>query len=84
MSKKTYSFEVITQHLAIEKDEVIEYIQEKIIRPYDDENLIFDEEDFGRLALICELKENCSPNIESLQVILHLIDQIHHLQRSQN
>ncbi len=81
MKKITYSLEVITQKVGLQKNEVIRYVEEKVVVPYDYENLLFDEEDFGRLVLISELKRNCEPNDESLHIILHLLDQIHFLQK---
>lgn len=81
MSKITYTLEVITQKIGFREDEVLRFIETKIISPYALDELLFDDEDLERLRLISELQDQCEPNDESLQVILHLIDQIHYLQR---
>ncbi|MDC1174887.1 chaperone modulator CbpM [Bacteriovoracaceae bacterium] len=80
MSKITYTLEVVTQKVGIEEKDILNYIENNIVTPYRNDDLLFDDEDIARLILICELREHCDPNEESLQVILHLIDQIHYLQ----
>ena len=82
MSTTTYTLEIVCQKVGIGKDEIIKYVEKQIITPLDQANLIFDEEDLGRITLVQELKSHCDPNDESLQVILHLIDQIYSLQRN--
>jgi hypothetical protein len=81
MSKLTYTLEVITQKVGIQEDDILRFIENSLISPYSNEELLFDEEDLSRLRLISELQEHCDPNEESLQVILHLIDQIHYLNK---
>lgn len=80
MNLTTYSLEVFCQKVGLGKDEILSYVKNRIISPHDQDNLIFDQEDYTRVALILELKENCNPNDESIEVMLHLIDQIHFLQ----
>ena len=85
MSKITYTLEVITQKIEFDESDILRFIENNIICPYNNnDELLFDEEDLARLRLISELQEQCDPNEESLQVILHLIDQIYflHKQRS--
>lgn len=85
MSKITYTLEVITQKIEFDESDILRFIESNIICPYNNnDELLFDDEDLARLRLISELQEQCEPNEESLQVILHLIDQIHflHKQRS--
>lgn len=81
MKSVTYTLEIVIHETGFKEDEVYALIEHEIIAPYDQSNLIFDEEDLRRLKLVRELKENCEPNFESLQVILHLIDQINYLQK---
>ena len=81
MSKITYTLEVLTQKIGINDKDILRFIENNIISPYNYDELLFDEEDYARLQLICELQEQCEPNDESLQVILHLIDQIHYLHK---
>lgn len=80
MSKITYTIEIILQRVGLREEDVLRYIESNIISPYDEERLLFDDEDLRRLELVCDLKDNCNPNDESLQIMLHLIDQIHYLQ----
>ena|SRR5208283_5029735 len=42
----------------------------------------FSERDLARANLICDLKHNMGVNDEGLDVILHLIDQMHGLRRA--
>lgn len=81
MIKRTYTLEVIIQKIGLEERDILNFIENNIISPYNNDDLLFDDEDLARLGLICELQEHCDPNEESLQVILHLIDQIHYLQK---
>lgn len=81
MSKVTYTIEVITQKIGIHEKDILRFIENSLICPYNHNELLFDEEDLSRLRLISELQEHCEPNEESLQVILHLIDQIHYLNK---
>ncbi len=69
----------ITENYGISELEIQEWIQMKIIHPFDSVALIFDKEDIDRIRLICELKNQCDPNLYSLEVILHLIDQLNYL-----
>ena len=79
MSKEIFHFTYLSQNYGVSREEVVEWIDVEIIHPYDSSDLLFDKEDLRRIGLICELREHCNPNIESLQVILHLIDQLNHL-----
>ena len=81
MSKTTYTLEVITQKIGIQKNDILRFIENSLISPYNNDELLFDEEDLSRLRLISELQEQYETNEESLQVILHLIDQIHYLNK---
>lgn len=57
-----------------------EWIDLKLINPYDSQNMLFDEEDLERMSLILNLQEVHGVDIESTDIILHLLDQIHLLQ----
>ncbi len=60
------------------RDEIIHFIQEEWISPFEQDAL--DDEDVTRIRLIHDLIENLGVNEESVPIILHLIDQIHALQ----
>jgi DNA-binding transcriptional MerR regulator len=77
---KTYSLKLIVEQTGLEEDQIVFFIEQQIIQPFDISEKLFDEEDLARLFLIKDLMEQCNPNSESLEVILHLIDQLHVLQ----
>jgi chaperone modulatory protein CbpM len=82
--KLKYRFTEITQITGIENDEFLTYLQNEWIIPADssdDKEIIFDEEDRARAALIRELKEDFDVNDQSVPVILHLIDEIHSIRK---
>jgi hypothetical protein len=81
MSKRTYTLEVIGQKIGFQEDDILRFVENSLISPYNFDELLFDEEDLARLRLISNLQEQCEPNEESLEVILHLIDQIHYLKK---
>lgn len=81
MKTVTYTLEIILNETGFQEDELNEFIKHEIISPFDEKHLLFDEEDLTRLKLVRELKENCDPNFEALEVILYLVDQINFLQR---
>jgi DNA-binding transcriptional MerR regulator len=81
MRNITYTLEIILDETGFREDDLIDFIEHEIITPFDDTNMVFDEEDLRRLKLIKELRDNCNSNHESLQVILHLVDQVHYLRK---
>ena len=76
MNNKTFEIHYISTHYGVSTEEIIQWVDVEILRPCDPQELLFDDEDLQRIQLICELRDQCNPNIESLQVILHLIDQL--------
>jgi len=81
MTNITYTLEIILDETGFAEEELLEMIEHEVISPFDHSNMMFDQEDLRRLVLVKQLKENCNPNMESLEVILHLLDQIHYLRR---
>lgn len=81
MSKEVYELKYICTEHQLSEQELFDWIELEIIHPYNSERLLFDEEDIRRIAFICELKKDCSANNESLQVILHLLDQVYFLHK---
>jgi hypothetical protein len=81
MKKMTYSLEIVLEKTGLCESDLLELIGLELISPFDHQNLLFDEEDLRRVELIQQLKDNCHSNYESIQVILHLVDQIHYLRR---
>jgi chaperone modulatory protein CbpM len=77
MSKIEISF--ICEELDLDEDTLLRWIESRLIQPADISGPYFDEEDLARLRLMAELKELYDVNDSSMEVILHLIDQIHSL-----
>lgn len=78
---KTYTLEEICVHLLISQETIVTFIEREWITPLDPDAVQFDDEDLGRLRLILELKKNFNVNEEGVDIILHLVDQLHSLQR---
>lgn len=57
-----------------------EFIQREWIVLAEPETGELDEEDLARMNLIEELREEFGVNDESMSIILHLLDQVYHLQ----
>ncbi len=74
---KTYELSFICEELNIDQNTIITWIESQLVIPIKVDELTFDEEDFSRIRLLHEIQETYSSNLESLEVILHLIDQIH-------
>lgn len=74
---KTYELSFICDQLEIDKETIATWVEARLVVPVEPDGLIFDEEDFSRICLIHELQRTYNSNNETLEVILHLIDQIH-------
>ena len=72
------SIEEASQMCGPSRDQIIHYIEEEWIRPF--ERDMFDDEDVSRIRLIHQLMDELGVNEESVPIILHLIDEIHALQ----
>ncbi len=68
--------EEICKTCEIEKNEIIHFIEEKWIYPYNNDQLDFDEEDLARIRLIKVLMGDLGVNEMGVPVILHLVDQL--------
>jgi chaperone modulatory protein CbpM len=77
MSKIELSF--VCEELNLDEATLTRWIELRLIEPADESGPYFDEEDFARLCLMRDLKHIYEVNDPSLEVILHLVDQIHHL-----
>lgn len=63
----------------VEKEIIIQFIEEEWVHPADEEHDDLDEEDLARIRLIKELKDDFGVNDEGLSIILNLIDQLNRL-----
>ena len=76
---KKIEMSVICEELQLEEETVLSWINCQIIQPIDLEGPYFDDEDFGRIRFIADLRKTYNTNDESLEIIMHLVDQIHNL-----
>lgn len=61
-------------------DERLErFLEEEWLRPHQDEELFFDDEDLARARLISELIRDFDLNPDAVSIIMNLLDQIHSL-----
>ena len=60
----------------IKIEEIHQYISDEWLRPFDQKNLLLDQEDLSRIELIYEMSKNLGVNDEGISIILHLIDQL--------
>jgi len=75
MDKIEISF--ICEELDLDEETILNWVQCRLVQPVELEGPLFDKEDFGRLRLMADLRKSCNTNDESLEVIMHLVDQIH-------
>ncbi len=76
-----YTLMEVARNLGTDETTIIAYVRNEWIIPADEQAPAFDEEDVARCRLIHELERLFGVNEESLPIILHLLDQIHLLQR---
>lgn len=77
MKKIEMSF--ICDEFDLEPETVLSWVECRLVQPVDTEGPFFDEEDLSRIRLIAELRKTYDTNDDLLEVLMHLIDQIHFL-----
>jgi len=77
----TYTIEEICIQLSLPRETVEAFVEREWIAPVDCDSKRFDEEDHRRMRFILELKNDFSVNDEGVDIILHLLDQLHTLRR---
>ncbi len=75
-----YRIEEVAQIIAVDRDVLVQFIENHWIEPVEFEQL--DHEDLARARLIAELTEDFGVNAEAVPIILHLIDQLHRVHAS--
>ena len=81
MPNKKYSIVELCEELEINESEIFKTIEREWIVPLHGKGDVFNEEDLSRLQLILELKNDFHVNNEGIDLVLHLIDQLHSFQR---
>lgn len=76
----TFKLEDASLQCGVDTNTILEFISAEWIKPTDPIKLILDEEDIARIQLIWDLKRELGVNDESVPIILHLIDELNHLQ----
>ena len=77
MRKIELSF--ICEELELDEEIVLSWVKCRLVQPMDLEGPIFDEEDYSRICFIADMRKTYNTNDESLEIIMHLVDQIHNL-----
>ena len=80
MIKEFQNIRTVSRILNVKKEFILNLIEIELVVPADPVNLSFDEEDIARIRMIQDLTERFNLTDDSLQIILHLLDQIHYLQ----
>lgn len=68
--------EEVCHDMEMEQEIILHFIREEWVTPYDQEAMIFDDEDLSRIQLIQELQHDLGVNDEAVPIILNLIDQL--------
>ncbi len=71
----------LCEELETSESEIFQTIEREWIVPLHGNGQVFNEEDLTRLQLILELKNDFQVNNEGIDIVLHLIDQLHTFQR---
>jgi chaperone modulatory protein CbpM len=67
------------EEYSIPQHVVEQFLLEEWVLPFNQAEMLFDDEDIARINLICELRNDLGVNDEAIPVILSLLDQLHHL-----
>lgn len=78
MTKKTFTLIEVLHLTGLDHETINSCIASDWISPLSIDSL--DIEDVARLQLIAELRNDFGANDESVPLILHLVDQLYHLQ----
>ena len=80
MTQNIYKLQIVCQELGVQEETVLDWVTGNLVKPLDFEAMLFDEEDLARMRFIDGIQKTFAANNESIEVILHLLDQIHILQ----
>jgi hypothetical protein len=81
MKQKMYELGSLAEILCVEQSFILNLIEIELVAPAEPATLLFDEEDLERVRLIHDLGLKFDLNEDSLQIIFHLLDQVHYLQK---
>lgn len=81
---KRYRLEEMSTIVGVGDQAILEWVERRWLSPAAPELAEFDAEDLTRARLIIDLMQNYSVNEEAIPIILHLLDQLHHLQNLLN
>ncbi len=70
----------ISEELGVHTEIIYKWIELELVKPFELATPIFDKEDLARMKLILNLQMVHELNHDAIDIILHLVDQIHHLQ----
>lgn len=75
-----YTIIEVSEELGIDTNTINQWIDLELVKPFNTASSFFDEEDVERMRLILNLQSLHDLNYDSIELVLHLIDQIHYLQ----
>jgi chaperone modulatory protein CbpM len=79
MESRRYSIEEASSSCGINCEMIIHFVEEDWVKPINHQEMMLDDEDIARIRLINTLLDELEIDEEAVPVILHLIDEIHHL-----
>lgn len=74
---KKIELSFVCEELNIDQETVLSWVECSLVQPIDKEAPAFDEEDLGRIRFLADMRKTYNTNRESLEVMMHLVDQIH-------
>jgi|GEM_PF-2520949 len=81
---KKLEMKYVCQQLNVKEAILIEWLEADLVVPAAPEGPAFDDEDLSRIKLLNDLQSIFDTNTSSLEVIMHLLDQIHLLKKEIN
>ena len=81
ITRKIFQLHEAAAQVGIEERIILEWIQNEWILPVTISSHELDEEDVARAQLVHHLRSAFGVNDEAMPIVLHLLDQIHHLHR---
>lgn len=78
-SKIHFQLEEVAVRCKVAPDLILQFVSHSWIVPVDWDHQVFDEEDIARIRFIHDLQNRLGVNEDAVPVILHLVDQLNHL-----
>ena len=79
MIKPHYTLDEACQFVGLGNESIVQFIEREWLKPFEAFGPQLDDEDLARIGLIRQLQDDFGVNAEGIDIILHLIDEIHRL-----